>query len=58
MKPRNARVHFNMGQILFQGGRKEEALKHYEESLRIDPELAVAAERLKEIRRALSPPRL
>ena len=35
--PGNARAHNNLGLILFQAGRLDEALKHYEQAVRLKP---------------------
>ena len=42
VRPQNARAHNNLGNILKQAGRIEEAIAHYEQALRIKPDYAEA----------------
>jgi len=50
LKPDFADAHMNLGSALFQAGRVEEAIRHYETALRLKPDLVEARRNLELIR--------
>ena len=42
LNPTNAETHINLGGLLWRSGRRDEAIKHYSEALRLRPDQPVA----------------
>ena len=46
IKPQSAEVHYNLGNAFIQQGNVKDAMQHYEEALRIRPDLTAARDAL------------
>ena len=49
LKPDHPWAHLNLGVALFKQGRREEAMRQFEEALRLDPQLLKAREYLEQL---------
>ena len=54
-RPANANAHYHLGNAYHHRGEIDAALRHYEQALRLDPDLAAARERLERLRAENTP---
>jgi hypothetical protein len=57
LQPANAQAHFNLGLLAAARGQAADAIRHFEEALRLDPDNKETAAALAEVRAAIAQPR-
>jgi cytochrome c-type biogenesis protein CcmH/NrfG len=56
LQPANAQAHFNLGLLAAARGQAADAIRHFEEALRLDPDNKETAAALAEVRAAIAQP--